>query len=239
VSDASGANESPITSDGSEAKRIKYGTASWVYGEELRQTTAMWWNPAGTKIAYYRFDEMPVKDYFLALDQTKVQAALDVEAYPKAGAPNPVVDLFVYDLATRQTTRIDVRDGKPFTNDVVGHYVYKVQWSPDGSVLTFNRTNRRQNIMEFTACDPPTASAGWWCEEWHRVGRRIIRPFGSSPTSSVIWASERTGFRNFYLYDMSGKLIHDHQPPIRSREHVRVDRSRTRCGTWRAMATTT
>ena len=35
VSDADGSDESPITTDGSEKDRIKYGTASWVYGEEL------------------------------------------------------------------------------------------------------------------------------------------------------------------------------------------------------------
>ena len=60
VSDTAGRNEVAITSDGSEAKRIKYGTASWVYGEELGQTTAMWWNKIGTKVAFYRFDDVDV-----------------------------------------------------------------------------------------------------------------------------------------------------------------------------------
>ena len=41
----------------SAASRVKYGTASWVYGEELEQITAMWWSPDGRKLAYYRFDE--------------------------------------------------------------------------------------------------------------------------------------------------------------------------------------
>ena len=40
--------------------RIKYGTASWVYGEELEQRTAMWWSPDSRKLAYYRFDETRV-----------------------------------------------------------------------------------------------------------------------------------------------------------------------------------
>ncbi|MEQ1690442.1 MAG: DPP IV N-terminal domain-containing protein [Gemmatimonas sp.] len=209
VSEASGANEVAITTDGSEAKRIKYGTASWVYGEELGQTTAMWWNPTGTKIAYFRFDEMPVKDYFLGMDQTKVQAALDVEAYPKAGAPNPIVDLFVYDLATRQTTRIDVRNGQPFNNDVIGHYVYAVRWSPDGTMLTVNRTNRRQNVMEFTACDPSAGSCRVvvreeWPASWTE-NHPTIQYLADG--QRFLWASERTGFRNFYLYDLKGTLL--------------------------------
>jgi len=152
VSEASGGNETPITTDGSEKGRIKYGTASWVYGEELGQHTAMWWSPDGKKLAYYRFDESQVPDFYLALNQTKLQTTVDTEAYPKPGVPNPIVDLFVYDVANKRSTRIDVRDGKPFENPAVGHYVYHVEWSPGGSELTFYRTNRRQNILEYRLC---------------------------------------------------------------------------------------
>ncbi len=209
LSDVGGANEVQITTDGSATERIKYGTASWVYGEELNQNTAMWWSPDSTKLAYYRFDEQQVPDYYLQLDQTEVQSKMDVEAYPKAGAPNPVVDLFVYDLATKKTTRIDVRSGKPFENGVVGHYVYRVAWSRDGSELLFNRTNRRQNVLELTAANPGTGATRviireeWptgWVENnpqiiWLADGRRFI------------WESERNGWTNLYLYDLSGKLI--------------------------------
>ena len=60
VSDANGGSEVAVTTDGSERDRIKYGTASWVYGEELGQRTAMWWSPDSRRIAYYRFDEKQV-----------------------------------------------------------------------------------------------------------------------------------------------------------------------------------
>ena len=226
IADINGANEARLTTDGSEEQRIKYGTASWVYGEELRQNTAMWWSPDGKRLAYYRFDEKPVKDYFLALDQTKVQAALDVEAYPKAGSDNPIVDLYVYDLESRRTTKIDVRDGKPFTNDVVGHYVYRVGWSPDGTEILFNRTNRRQNIMEFTACSPTTGSCRVIVrEEWPASwtdNHPTIQYLADN--KRFVWSSERTGFRNFYLYDLSGKLhatLTNH--PFEVANIVRVD----------------
>jgi dipeptidyl-peptidase 4 len=200
--------ETAITTDGSREKRIKYGTASWVYGEELDQTTAMWWSPDSRKLAFYRFDESAVPDYYLQLDQTKLQSVVDTEAYPKAGAPNPVVDLLIYDVATKKTIRLDVRNGKPFSKDVVGHYAYRVSWSPDGRELLFNRTNRRQNILELVAAEPATGEVRVVIhEEW---------PTGwveNSPTMvflddrRFIWQSERNGWSNFYLYDLSGKLI--------------------------------
>src|SRR5712691_953706 len=118
LSAADGSNERAITTDGSASSRVKYGTASWVYGEELSQKTAMWWSPDGRKLAYYRFDETLVPDYYLTLNQTRLQSTLDVEAYPKSGAANPTVDLFIYDIATKQSIKVDARDGKPFDNAI-------------------------------------------------------------------------------------------------------------------------
>jgi dipeptidyl-peptidase-4 len=198
-----------LTSDGSEKERIKYGTASWVYGEELNQRTAMWWSPDGRKLAYYRFDETDVKDYYLQMTQVDVQDTLDVEAYPKPGQPNPVVDVFVYDIASKKTTQVDVRDGKPFDNTVVGHYVYDVEWSPDGTELLMNRTNRKQNVLEFAACSPQTGKCRAVVhEEWptgwieNSPERRFLHD-----GKRFLWESERNGWKNFYLYDLSGTLI--------------------------------
>ena len=112
VSDADDRDAHAVTTDGSVTGRIKYGTASWVYGEELSQGTAMWWSPDSRKLAYYRFDEREVRDYYVTLNQTQRQATLDTEAFPTAGSPNPIVDLYVYDIATRQSVRVDVRNGK-------------------------------------------------------------------------------------------------------------------------------
>jgi dipeptidyl-peptidase-4 len=209
IGGADGSGERAVTRDGSEEERIKYGTASWVYGEELGQRTAIWWSPDGTKLAYYRFDESGVQDYYLQMDQTDVQSSLDIEAYPKAGTTNPAVEVYVYDLASGETTRIDVRGGQPLTDDVVGHYVYAVEWSPDGSELTFNRTNRRQNVMELTACSPETGACRVVVrEEWptgwveNHPPRRYL-----ADGRRFLWISERTGFANLYLYDLTGQLL--------------------------------
>jgi dipeptidyl-peptidase-4 len=209
LSDATGGNENPLTTDGHEKARIKNGTASWVYGEELAQRTAIWWSPDSTKIAYYRFDESRVADYYLALGQTVLQSRMDIEPYPKAGAPNPVVDVLIHDLATKKTVRVDVRDGKPFDDSVIGHYVYHVAWSPDGKELHFHRTNRRQNIMEFVAANPDTGKCRVivreeWLPSWvtNTPAMRYLKD-----NQRFIWTSERNGWKNFYLYDLAGHLL--------------------------------
>jgi dipeptidyl-peptidase-4 len=209
LSDVNGTNELAVTTDGNEKARTKYGIASWVYGEELNQTTAMWWSPDSTKLAFYRFDESKVPDYFLQLGQTKLQSVMDIEAYPKAGVDNPVADILVYDVNTKQIVKLDVREGKPFENAVVGHYVYNVRWSPDGTELLCNRTNRRQNVMEFSACHPTTGKCRVivreeWLPSWTDNSPELTF---LKDNKRFIWESERNGYKNFYLYDLSGKLL--------------------------------
>ena len=151
----------------------------------------------------------------------KVQDRLDVEPYPKAGAPNPVVDLFVYDLDAKKTTRVDVRDGKPFEDDVVGHYVYHVAWSPDGKELLFHRTNRRQNILEFAAADPETGKCRVvvreeWPASW--VENNPDDASSSRTASGSSGPPSGTAGRTSTSTTSSGKLLATrHRPRVRRR----------------------
>jgi len=198
-----------ITTDGSVSGRVKYGTASWVYGEELSQHTAMWWSPDSRKLAYYRFDERDVRDYYVTLNQTQIQAGLDTEAFPTAGTANPTVDLFIYDVASRQSIRVDVRGGQPFDSAGVGHYVYRVSWSADARELLFLRTNRRQNVMELAAANPATGECRVVLREEWPTGWLVAEPrlLFLADGRRFIWESQRNGWNNFYLYDLSGRLI--------------------------------
>ena len=109
ISNMDGSNAIAITSDGNEVTQLKYGIATWVYGEELDQRTAMWWSPDSKKIAFYKFDEMGSTKYYVVYNQTQIQDSLETEAYPKVGAKNLPVDILIYNLETKKTITLDVR----------------------------------------------------------------------------------------------------------------------------------
>jgi dipeptidyl-peptidase-4 len=205
VSSEDDKNEVAVTSDGSVASRVKYGTASWVYGEELEVHDAMWWSPDSKRLAYYRFDETPVPDYFITMDEGKIQDRLDTEAYPKAGVPNPIVELYVYDLDSKKSTKIDAAIGDPS----LAQYVYDVRWSDDGKQLFFNRTNRKQNLLQFCAASPETGTSHVIVDEKQSQSWAENHPEISllNDGNRFIWASERGGYKNYYLYDLDGKLL--------------------------------
>lgn len=136
--------------------RIKHGQASWVYGEELGQSEAMGFSQDSAWLWFYRFDETKVLDTHLALSQVTPQTRLEVEAYPKPGQPNPVVDVYVADTATGEVHKVEVRPGA--FDDGVGHYVYNIRWRPGTNKLVFHRLDRRHKAREICSWDPATKS---------------------------------------------------------------------------------
>ncbi|KAA3639377.1 MAG: S9 family peptidase [Bacteroidetes bacterium] len=226
ISNIDGSNENAITSDGNEKTQLKYGIATWVYGEELGQNTAMWWSPDSKKIAFYKFEEKDIPKYYVLYNQTQIQDSVEIEAYPKVGAPNLPVDLLVYDLESEETIKLDVRNGKPFSDDYVGTYLYDIDWSPDGTELLFHSTNRQQNIMEYSAADPITGKTRVivreeWLPSWTENSPEMKF---LEDGKRFIWTSERSGFRNYYLYNLNGKLINkltDH--PFEVYRIIKVD----------------
>jgi len=226
ITATNGENETTVTTEGSEIKRIKFGSATWVYGEELDQTTAMWWSPDSKKLAFYSFDLTKVRDYYLQYKQTEIYDSLEVEPYTKVGAINPLVGFMIFVLESAKTVSVDVRDGKPFTDEVVGHYIYGIEWSPDGTELLFHRTNRKQNIMEWTAANPETGKCRVVVREEWLPSYTTNKPDFQflNDNKRFVWTSERTGFKNYLLYDLSGKLlatITNH--PFEVGEIVKVD----------------
>jgi dipeptidyl-peptidase 4 len=209
ISSVDGSNEIAITTDGNEDTQKKYGIATWVYGEELGQITAMWWSPDSKKIAFYRFEEKDADMYYVLYDQVKIQDSVEVEAYPKVGADNLPVDVIVYDLDTKQLTLLDTRNGKPYDDGALGTYLYGMDWTPDGKEFLFHTTNRKQDVMEYKAADPRTGKTRTIVQE------KWLPSFTkNTPELQVlndgqhfIWASERNGFNNYYLYNWDGTLL--------------------------------
>jgi dipeptidyl-peptidase-4 len=92
--------------------------------------------------------------------------------------------------------------------------------------LLFHRTNRRQKIMELCAADAETGKCRVVVhEEWPASWTENLPVFRFLQDGRrFIWSSERTGWRNFYLYDLSGKLLApltDHRFEVA--EIIRVD----------------
>ena len=177
---------------------IHYGTASWVYGEELGQRRAMWWTPDSKKLVFYRFDDRGVKPFHLVTGWAEINTTQYPEFYPKAGAKNPVASLLVYDLETKKTTEIDC-GGKP------DGYLFHVFASPDGKRMLVHSTGRLQKRLRVLEMDLETGSCKLVVEErqstWqtNSPGVRYLED-----GERFLWSTEKTGYTHFELRDLDG-----------------------------------
>lgn len=192
-----GAENVAVTTEGNE--EIKFGTASWVYGEELNQNTAMWWSPDSSLLAYYEFDDRGVQPYYLTPGFAEVQNRLYTEFYPKAGAKNPIAKLRVYHLESKREVVIDVGDDAE-------QYLYNIRFAPQGNILLFNRTNRHQNKLEVMRVDVETgATRAIITEEQETWQANSPEMRFLADGHRFLWASERTGYKHYELWDLDGR----------------------------------
>lgn len=191
--------EYAITTDGKWNSVIN-GGSDWVYEEELSLLQAFAWSPDGSKIAFYRFDESAVPQFDMTMYKGALYPSSYSFKYPKVGEPNSKVEIYVYDLAGRKTTKINI--AKSY------EYIPRIKWTNDGSSLCVMTLNRLQNDLELFLADPTTGNTRSLLRETAKYYLEINDDLTFlNDNKSFIWKSEQDGWFHLYRYDMQGKLI--------------------------------
>lgn len=193
-------DEIQLTTTGSDS--LLNGILDWVYMEELftrGNVRAHWWSPDASAIAYLQIDESPVKEFPLvnfipAYNKTKMQR------YPKAGSPNPIVRVGVYDVEKGESRWMDID-----TKD--DSYIARLYWLGDSKHLAIEKTNRNQNDLKVFFADAATGELREVIHETRSTWINItyMRHYYESK-NRFIWNSERDGFSHLYLYDNDGSM---------------------------------
>jgi len=190
--------EHALTTGGTE--EIRKGELDWVYPEELGISTAYWWAPDSSAIAFLEMDESKVTKYPMVGFESYTGEA-EEERYPVAGGKNPVVHVYA----------VGVNGGKPRLMDTgaeTDQYIPRVQWLTDSKRVAIQRLNRKQTQLELLVAD---ASSGRGAviltdkdDYWINVSDDL---YFFRDGKRLLWSSERSGFRHLYLYDLSGKQL--------------------------------
>jgi len=205
VIDLATGQERQLTTDGKDT--VHNGEAEFVAQEEMDQHTGYYWAPDDSAIAYRRYDEaqVPVARRFeIFADRTEV---ID-QRYPAAGAKNVQIALMIVNPATGAQKQVDLGPDQDI-------YLVRADWSADGKTLVYQRQSRDQKRLDLVAVDAGSLAQRPLLTETSQTWVSIhddLRFLGRQ--KAFIWASERSGRKHLYLYDLSGKLLH----PISSGE---------------------
>ncbi len=182
--------EQQITHDG-EDRVIINGTADWVYEEEFSFTKAFHWSPDGKRIAYFRFDEREVKEFWLTT-YGELYPEEHKYKYPKAGEANSVVSIHIFDLTKGSAVNVDI-------GEEVDQYIARIKWTNDPEVLSLQRLNRLQNKFELLLADAKTGKSrvAYVDESKYYVDVTDDLTFLKDNVHFII-TSERSGYNHIY-----------------------------------------
>ena len=192
-----------VTSDGS--RDLVYGQS--VHRNEFGIEGGLFWNPQGTRLAFYRMDQSMVTDYPLITvpelnDSTQVSATPAPEKYPMAGQTSHLVWVGVLDVATGDTVYLKA-------GDPTDRYFSNISWNPDGDIVYMMEGNRDQNVVDLVAYDAVTGNR--IASIYHEAHPKYVEP--QHPITFLPWDkekfllwSERDGYNHLYIYDTAGKL---------------------------------
>ena len=202
VYDLATQRERKLTTDGSP--RILNGRLDWVYQEELYgrgNFEAYWWSPDSTRLVYLRLDENPVPE-FTVVDHIPYHQALEVTPYPKAGDPNPLVQLGVVNTAGGATRWVDTFKYQP--SDLL---IVRVTWTPDGKRVVYQAQNREQTFLDLNFADAVDGKSNTILHEISKAWVGVNDNPNFLKDGSFLWQSERNGWDHFYHYSADGKLL--------------------------------
>ncbi len=183
-------------SDDGEWNNIINGTTDWVYEEEFGFTKAYWFSPDGKEIAYLKFDESEVPLFeMMRYDNTLYNKSYSYK-YPKAGDTNSTVELWVYDIESGESHKVE-------TTRHDDQYIPYAGYTPGGELYYFV-LNRHQNHLEVSM----VAEDGEQRVIYEEQAPQYIERVGSSTITFidsdrfVVREESTAGFTHLYLHSI-------------------------------------
>ena len=193
--------EYALTTDGSA--KVRNGLLDWVYQEEIYgrgDFKGYWWSPDSTQVAYLQLTDIEVPA-FTIIDHIAYHPEVETWDYPKAGDPNPEVQLGVVRALGGDTNWIDLVEYAPSEPLVVS-----VGWSSDGREVVFQIQDREQTWLDLNVARPggeTTRLLRETTEAWVNVNG----PPTWMKDGSFLWLSERSGWRHLYHLGRDGTVF--------------------------------
>ena len=199
IKDLKTGEEKQFTHDGLY-NHIINGAPDWVYEEEFSFSQGFFWSPDSKKIAYYRFDESKVKEFQMEEFEGLYPEWYSFK-YPKAGEDNSIVDIYVYDLATGKSVKMD-------TGKETDIYLPRMKWTKDPNVLAIQRLNRHQNHLEILAADANTGASRVFFDDTNDYYIDITDDWTFlEDGNTFLMTSEKSGYNHIYMYLLDGTLV--------------------------------
>ena len=197
VTDLATGAETALTTDGGDD--VINGTSDWVYEEELDLRDAFRWSPDGKRIAFWRFNQSPIRPFYL-INADSLYPELAPVRYPKAGTPNSEVKIGVVDVATRAKVWVDLGPDRE-------SYVAAMDFAGSADEIWLTRLNRHQNRLDLLLADARSGASRSIMTDADSAWVDANQPRWIDGGKQFLFVSEREGYDQVYLFNGDGALV--------------------------------
>ena len=208
-------SEKQVTSEkdgivsGQSVSRNEYGINGGIF-----------WSPDGNKLAFYQKDESGVSDYPIP-DYSVRPAISKTVKYPMAGDKSEKIRVGIWNVQSGKTIFLK------FDSDSDDFYATNLTWNPEGTKVLIQWLNRSTNWMRMMLFDATSGALDKVLFE--ERDERWVEPLFPSfflPNNSSLFVhiSNRDGFNNLYVYDLSGNLLRKSKATFEITEFLGFDK---------------
>jgi dipeptidyl-peptidase-4 len=194
VADLTSGKVTPVTSDGNG----DIFNGIFDYGStEFGPVDGWRWSPDATHIAFWRMDATQVRSYPM-IDELHSYSQVRDFHYPNAGEKHAVNRVGVYTLASAKTQWIDVGH-KP------DDYLPQMHWNAASKGLYIKHLARDQNTLNLWYAKLGQKKVTLVLSDTDPAWIDITNDLQALQDGSLIWTSEKSGFRHIYRISESGE----------------------------------
>jgi dipeptidyl aminopeptidase/acylaminoacyl peptidase len=160
------------------------------------------WSPDSSMIALLKIDERNVHKIPI-VKWLSTPEKVDWISYPRAGEPIPQREIYVVNVSSKQTVKVDLREEGDYWLGILG-------WRPDGSELFYKKVDRGWKEAEVMAANPIDGTSRIVLDDgvppgpyWWPYGTFMLTLDGKK----FILQSEKDGWDHLFLYNYKGKLV--------------------------------
>lgn len=198
-----------LTSDGTIS--LINGTFDWAYEEEFACRDGFRWSPDSKSIAYWQIDASTIRKFYMINNTDSIYSQLIPLEYPKVGESPSACKVGVVNISDGNTTWMNV------PGDAAQNYLVRMEFIPETNKLLIQQLNRKQNHSKLFIADALKGTTTMVQEEsdeaWvdlFQIGNPYAIDYTNNfnfleESNSIIWASEKDGWRHLYQVSLEGK----------------------------------
>lgn len=199
---------SQLTSDGNTT--IINGTFDWAYEEEFACRDGFRWSPDSKSIAYWQIDARTIKKFYMINNTDSIYSQLIPIEYPKVGETPSSCKVGIVTIDNSKTTWLKI------PGDASQHYIVRMEFIPETNNVLVQQLNRKQNQSKLYIADKLAGISKLIQEEsdeaWvdvFQMGNTYSIDYTNNflwlNNKSILWASEKDGWRHLYEVSLEGK----------------------------------